>query len=102
MECDAADYLHVEVAHACRAHRGLAREREDFGQNAVERLLRASLALLARALVLARDVAYLIRDLPAKLRDARAHLVVPKLLHAGFETAHARDEGLGRREAARL
>ncbi len=40
MEHDAADHLHVEMAHAKRADRGFADRGKGFGQDVVERLAR--------------------------------------------------------------
>jgi hypothetical protein len=97
---DAADELHVEVAHPRRAHRGLAREGEDLGQDAVERLLRATLALLDGLLALGGGVAHLADDLLAQLHDAGAHLVVGELLHRRLEVVDLLDEGQQRLKVA--
>jgi hypothetical protein len=92
VERDAADELHVEVAHPRGAHAGLAREGERLGQHAVERLLRAPLALLLRLLALGGRVAHLGDDLLAQLADAGAHLVVGELLHRRLQVVDLLDE----------
>ena len=90
MQDDAADQLHVEVAHAGRAHAGFAHDRKGFGQNFIQDLaarvdLRSS---LSRVSLTASG------NLLFEIRGLLAQLLVGKLLNLGLEFVDLVDSGL--------
>src|SRR6185295_9631452 len=70
MQNNAADHLHIEMAHAGGTHARLANDRESFGKNLVERL-----AFTALDFVFIGDAGNSLLQLFLKLGRARAQLV---------------------------
>ena len=91
MQNDAADQLHVEVAHAGRADAGFSNDRKSFGQNLVEDFSFASLAFF----FVSRVSDGLLHSL-FENRGARAQFVVGKRLHRRFECVDLLDQRCNR------